>query len=121
MNKHRKHELKILIHNPTQYRPFIDYKTISYFFAEDPRCRSRIGDGRGNSPIELTDQDERQCINVCIEHKKKDDSINGVTVGYSSDVLLKCYCNKVMTSVVSTDVKWRTCFLETSGKYMYEA
>ena len=72
------------------------------------------GDGKTNDGRDeekylkpLTPQD---CIRSCIEEKKTDSAINGVTVEEDDAELKECYCERNMAKVISGQ-GYKTCFL----------
>ena len=74
------------------------------------------GDGAPNDgstdEITLREQTTQDCIRNCIEEKKKDNAINGVTVENKDDNAMKhCYCERNMFRVMNGHIRYKTCFL----------
>ena len=76
-------------------------------------CSFVSGDGDGESDIKIGDQTGNDCIKACVELRKEDKSINGVTV--FQDNRGGCYCEKNMDKV-SPSSTYKTCFLKTEGR-----
>ena len=62
----------------------------------------------------IADQTSQDCIRSCIEEKKKDNEINGVTVWNKKDddKVKTCFCERNMARVMKGRTDWKTCFLE---------
>ena len=77
-----------------------------------------MGDGTGGTEVKISSTlTGENCIQACIEKKKTDDSINGVTV-YKDD-RGGCWCENNMKSVSksSSDIKlWKACFIKPGKK-----
>ena len=58
------------------------------------------GDGRGGSEIKISDATGQACVNDCVERKKTDTRINGVTI--RSNGQGGCWCERGMTYVASS-------------------
>ena len=76
------------------------------------QCSFVSGDGTGGTETKIGSQKGSACIKACIELKKTDSSINGVTV--IADNRPGCWCEKSMTGV-SPSGTYKTCFLK-AGK-----
>ena len=50
----------------------------------DYECETTIGDGEGDDEDKIGDQTGDDCIRACIDMKKENDMINGVTL-YAND------------------------------------
>ena len=72
-------------------------------------CSFVSGDGSGGSERKIGTQKGAECIKACIELRKTDTSINGVTV--VADNRPGCWCEKSMTGVSSSGT-YKTCFLK---------
>ena len=100
---------------------FISYHAFYYILLLAPfvsaiseyECSFVSGDGAGGTETKIGVQTGNDCIKACVELRKKDKSINGVTV--RQDNSGGCWCEKSMDEV-STSSTYKTCFLKTEGK-----
>ena len=72
-------------------------------------CTFSPGDGSGGSEVKVGSQTGSQCVDECIKHKLKDNSINGVTI--YSNRRAGCWCEKNMKSITK-NAKYKTCILK---------
>ena len=76
-------------------------------------CSFVSGDGFGGSETKIGSQKGDECIKACIELKKTDSSINGVTTAMAAN-RPGCWCEQSMTRVSPSET-YKTCFLK-NGK-----
>ena len=81
----------------------------SRFLESGYECKWEYGDGLSSDEIGVTGN---VCANTCMELKKTDSSINGVSVYSNGD--RGCWCMKKMTKR-NTDSEYKSCFLEPKG------
>ena len=79
-------------------------------------CAFQLGDGHsdGDGVSEIlvgSGLTARACISACLERKKSDESINGVTVLIST-IPAKCWCEQNMTRISTHRQIYKTCFLQ---------
>ena len=74
------------------------------------------GDGAGGTEEEISKQTGDACVKACVEQKRNEDSINGVTV--RKDGGGSCFCEKGMNRIpASGSSTYKTCYLrETTSK-----
>jgi len=88
-------------------REEIDFNDATNDFQKhQKRCIFKTGDGTGGKEIYIGIRSVEQCVNICLEKKKTNHNINGVTV--SNDNAKKCYCEENMTGF-NGNAKWKTC------------
>ena len=73
-------------------------------------CHLRSGDGEGGTEIYEGKIPEDQCIIRCMEKRKKDPTLTGVTIGVSGPNVGKCYCEYNMKNIVA-DSRYKSCML----------
>ena len=78
----------------------------------DKRCTFSIGDGVGKSEVKIGTQRGISCIDACMEKRKTDPTINGVTV-WSDTTKGGCWCERLMKSK-NTNKAYKSCFLGMS-------
>ena len=97
---------------------------VGYYFVKDFRfdriselynCNFVGGDGGGKKADEIQMEGVRgdKCVQTCIEEKKNDPLINGVTIYKKRDV--GCWCERNMSVVTGAGVVYKTCFLRPQG------
>ena len=70
-------------------------------------CRFEVGDGIGGTEQNIgTRPTPQACIDACVEKKKLDPDINGVTITPSGSG--SCYCEKKMVKS-NKSPSWKTC------------
>ena len=75
------------------------------------KCSLTDGDGEGASETKVsTEITGEACIQKCIEHKKTEPSVNGVTV--NRDGTGGCWCEIGMNNIDENDQSYRTCYLQ---------
>ena len=81
-----------------------------------PSCPSfDIGDGAGGGEEKISStRTGKECIDACIERRRVDTTVNGVTV--YQDGRGGCYCENNMTTVGKSD-DYKTCLLEKGNTY----
>ena len=80
------------------------------------KCSLTDGDGEGASETKVsTEITGEACIQKCIEHKKTEPSVNGVTV--NRDGTGGCWCELGMTNIYN-DQRFQTCFLERGNSQL---
>ena len=72
-------------------------------------CSFTVGDGGGGSEVELGAPTGEQCVNACMERKKTDATINGVTV--RNDNSPGCWCEQNMNNIDVANTVYKTCYL----------
>ena len=79
----------------------------------DGRCAFYTGDGTGGREQKVGNQKGNACIDICLEKRKTDKTINGVTV-LADTSKGGCWCEKMMTGRDSV-TKYKSCFIEDTG------
>lgn len=73
-----------------------------------PVCDFQLGDGTGTKEVKIGTQRGRQCIDACIDKRRTDSSINGVTM--LSSGAGGCWCEKNMSGR-NTNRSYKSCYL----------
>ena len=105
------HSLTDLFHKSTSKVPCFDFIPAPF------SCSFSNGDGSGGSEEKIGLQKGNACVKACIERKRKDDTINGVTVYQGNK--RGCWCEKRMTSVKGSSV-YKTCLLQKSAPGIHD-
>lgn len=74
----------------------------------DSRCTFISGDGLGGTELKVGNQKGSQCIDACMERRKSDGTINGVTV--KNNKAGGCWCERNMASRNSNSY-YKSCFI----------
>ena len=98
----------------TCVRPYVHMSVCMYacFFLGlngDNRCTFYTGDGTGGSDEKVGNQKGSSCIDICLELRKTDKTINGVIV-FADASKGGCWCKKQMTGTSSV-TKYKSCFI----------
>ena len=81
----------------------------------DFTCEFLTGDSEGGDFVEVEGKTGEECVRACIEMKKTNSLINGVSI--SSDGTSGCWCDIEMTGV-DGDEDFKSCVLKpASGKF----
>jgi len=84
------------------------WKTCDFFAA----CPFKTGDGIGGKETYVGIKSPAECINICLEKKKTNAYINGVTVSNSNNNL--CYCEEKMVGRNALS-RWKSCQFKTEN------
>jgi len=80
-----------------------------------PKCTFTPGDGSGGSEVKVGSQAKgKDCLRLCMEEKKEDDRINGVTYSRAGNNNKGCWCEVQMTGINKSQTKknkYKTCFI----------
>ena len=81
-------------------------------------CTFHTGDGIGRSAFKINGLGlgGSACVDACLERKKSDESINGVTVSTDTS---KCFCEKGMYGRDSNTLLV-SCFIGVAGKTLFK-
>jgi hypothetical protein len=72
-------------------------------------CTFASGDGKGGTEKKIGDQKGQECVKACVDLKKDDDTITGVTMN-KDESKLGCWCEYNMNSIGKSD-NYQTCYL----------
>ena len=72
-------------------------------------CILQDGDGDGGTEESVSGKKGQACIDACLEKKKTDSSINGITM-YRDDKD-GCWCERNMKTILTERKTYRTCFI----------
>ena len=67
------------------------------------------GDGDGGTEVSVSGVKGKACIDACLEKKKTDASINGVTMWKADQD--GCWCERNMNTIDTSKSTYRACFL----------
>ena len=109
----------VLMYLCTTVRPYIRMSVCMFacFFIGlngDDRCTFHTGDGIGGSEIKVGNEKGSSCIDICLERKKTDETINGVTV-FTDTSKGGCWCERNMRGRNSV-AKYMSGFIGDTGK-----
>ena len=93
---------------------FLACPLILHSVSESPatECSFVNGDGSGGSEVKIGDHTGTRCIEECIQRRKTDTTINGVTI--KQDHSGGCWCERNMNHVTKS-MTYKTCFLNLIG------
>ena len=87
----------VLVYDRTSIYPYVRMYVSCFFIGlnDDDRCTFHTGDGIGGSEIKVGNEKGSSCIDICLERKKTDETINGVTV-FTDTSKGGCWCERNM-------------------------
>jgi len=90
----------------------IDFNDATNDFQKHQKdCIFKTGFGTGGTETYIGVRSVEQCVNICLEKKKTNHNINGVTV--SNDNAKRCYCKEKMSGLNGNAI-WKTCDLNAA-------
>ena len=84
----------------------------------DSRCTFQTGDGTGGSEVKIGDQRGSACVDACVERKRTDPTINGVTV-FRDTSKGGCWCERTMNGR-SKSTEYKSCIIKVPGKTIFK-